>query len=100
MPLKIVPKLTKRTPKRTILRQDGAQDRQEDPKGTIFAQDCAQDRKKESKGEHFGAKMVSKIAKRSPKGSILEPRWCPRSWAKLSKAKVTKSVRVLLKTRI
>ena len=40
----IVPKLTKRTPKRTILRQDGAQDRQEEPQG-----------------EHFGAKMVSKI---------------------------------------
>ena len=83
MPLKIVPKITKRTPKGTILGQDGAQDRQEEPQG-----------------DHFRAKMVSKIAKRSPKGSILGPRLCPRSSAKLFKAKVTKSVRVLLKTRI
>ena len=37
MPLKIVPKITKRTPKGTILGQDGAQDRQEDPKGDFLA---------------------------------------------------------------
>ena len=52
---------------------DCAQDRQEDP------QDGAQDRQEEPQGDHFFAKMVFKIAKRSPKGTILGPRWCPRS---------------------
>ena len=57
MPLKIVPKITKRTPKWIILGQDGAQDRQE-----------------ESQGDHFLAKIVPKIAKRSPKETIFGPR--------------------------
>ena len=60
MPLKIVPKITKRTPKATILGQDGAKDRQEDPQEGPFL-----------------AKIVAKIAKRSPKGTILGSRWCP-----------------------
>ena len=50
-----------------------------DPREPFLAQDGAQDRQEEPQGDHFRAKMVSKIAKRSPKGSILEPRWCPRS---------------------
>ena len=97
MPLKIVPKITKRTPKGTILGQDGAQDRQEEPQG-----------------DHFWAKMMLKIAKRSPRGLFWvqdgaqdRPKMArSRTWAilnasvKLFKAKVAKSVRVLLKTRI
>ena len=70
------------------------------PRGPFLDQDGAHDRQEEPQGDHFRAKMVSKIAKRSPKGSILGPRLCPRSLAKLFKAKVTKSVRMLFKNRI
>ena len=98
--------------------QDGAQDRQEElqgdhfwprwcprsprgaPRGSFWGQDDAQDRPEERQGDDFMVKMVPKVAKRSPKGDILGPRWCSRSSAKFFKAKVTKSVRVLLKTRI
>ena len=95
--------------------QDGAQDRQEElqgdhfwprwcprsprgaPRGSFWGQDDAQDRPEERQGDDFMVKMVPKVAKRSPKGDILGPRWCSRSSAKFFKAKVTKSVRVLLK---
>ena len=50
---KMVPKIAKRSPKRTILSQDGEE---------------------EPQGDHFCAKMVPKIAKRSPKGTIFGPR--------------------------
>ena len=42
-------------------------------------QDCAQDHQEDPQGHHFWAKMVPKIAKRSPKETISEPRLCPRS---------------------
>ena len=83
-------------------------------KGTIFGQDGAQDRQEEPQGDHFWAKMMPKIAKRSPRGPFWgqdgaqdRPKMArSRTWAtlnasvKLFTAKLAKSVRVLLRTRI
>ena len=108
---KMVPKIAKRSPKGTIF---GPRWWRGAPRGPLLRQDGAQDSQEEPQGDHFWAKMMLKIAKRSPRGLFWgqdgaqdRPKMArSRTWAtlnasvKLFKAKVAKSVRVLLKTRI
>ena len=49
------------------------------PRGAPRGPFLGQDGEEEPQGDHFCAKMVPKIAKRSPKGTIFGPRWCSRS---------------------